>query len=549
MSTRRSAQRHASRTTRRERITPKRRALDTALGLTALSFALTLAARPAQADEARAVVKIGSKRFTESFILAEIGATLLREGDDAEVRHIAGLGGTAVTYRALEEGSVDLYPEYTGTVVEAILHGEGTSDIASIRRILEPRGIGITRSLGFNNTYAIAVPRALAEQKHIARLSDLARFPDLRLGMTHEFMGRSDGWPGLAARYDLKQNSAAGLDHGLAYEAIRKGTIDATDVYSTDAKIKRFDLQVLDDDRRFFPRYEAVFLYRRDLATRAPRAFASLERLEGAIDEATMIDLNGKVELDGMTFASVGESFARAHFGGAGAPGSAGAARPLEARRSLLRGILETVRTEGPRHLALSLGALLLSTLIGVPTGILATRSRALGRTLLTLASIVQTIPSLALLCFFIPLLGTGPLPALVALFLYGLLPIARNTAAGIESIPASLLESAEVLGLSPRAQLFSVKLPLASHTILAGIKTSAIVNIGTATLAAFIGAGGFGAPISTGLNLNDTTLILEGAIPAAALALLAEGLFGLLDRALIPRGLRLADSGGASRS
>jgi osmoprotectant transport system permease protein len=184
--------------------------------------------------------------------------------------------------------------------------------------------------------------------------------------------------------------------------------------------------------------------------------------------------------------------------------------------------------------------SLFAAILVGVPFGVVASRNRTLGRVVLGGTSIVQTIPALALLCFFVPLLGTGVLPALGALFLYGLLPIVQNTVAGLDAIAPALRESAVALGLGREARLVLVEIPLASRSILAGIRTSAVIGVGGATLAAFVGAGGFGAPISTGLNLDDSTLILEGAIPAALLALVVEGVFTLLDRLVIPRGLRL---------
>lgn len=509
--------------------------------LGSLAFAALLLAPTAARAEERPPLRVGSKRFTESLILAEVAVVVARAAGDAEVAHQEGLGGTAVVYRALEEGSIDVYPEYTGTIAEAILHDTGRPDLASIRKALLPRGILVGEPLGFDNTYALAVPSALARSRHLARISDLSSAPDLRYGLSHEFLGRADGFPGLSRSYGFAPLHVLALDHGLAYEAIHGGSIDVTDVYSTDAKIGRYDLTVLKDDRRFFPSYEAVFLYREDAAKRSPKAFAAISSLAGRFDEKAMIELNAKAEIDHLTFAGVAQEAMESRLGAS----TAIAAGPHKegARRSLLQGILSTVRAEGPRHLALTFGALLLSILVGLPLGIVAARGRFLGRAILGTAGVLQTIPSLALLCFFIPLLGTGPLPALCALFLYGLLPIARNTAAGIEAIPSSLLESAEALGLSPRATLFSIKIPLASRAILAGIKTCAVINVGTATLAAFVGAGGFGAPISMGLTLNDTDLILQGAIPSAAVALLAEGLFALLDRVLIPKGLRLAET------
>jgi osmoprotectant transport system permease protein len=161
---------------------------------------------------------------------------------------------------------------------------------------------------------------------------------------------------------------------------------------------------------------------------------------------------------------------------------------------------------------------------------------------ILGVTGIVQTVPSLALLALLVsvPFLGISPLTAIIALFLYGLLPIVRNTASGLQDIPRPVRESAEALGLEPKARLIKIFLPLASRSILTGIKTSAVINVGTATLAALIGAGGLGEPILSGLNLNDRATILEGAIPAACLALLVQASFTFLDRVLIPKGLRV---------
>jgi osmoprotectant transport system permease protein len=485
-------------------------------------------------DGDRPPLRIGSKRFTESSILAEIAATVAERAGDAQVSHEEGLGGTALVFRALEQGSIDVYPEYTGTVAEAILHTPGHTDLAELRRALAPRGIAITDSLGFDNTYGVAVSSALAEARHLATLSDLARAADLRFGFSPEFLGRSDGFPALAAAYGFAAPRVEALEHGLAYEALAHGGVDATDVYSTDAKIQRYGLRVLADDRHFFPSYEAVFLYRVSAEERSPRAIHAIAALAGSIDAATMIHLNARVELEGRTFASAAAEFAGPRKGGL---------EPAGGRRaSLARGIASVVRTEGPRHVALVGIALALAVLVGVPLGIVAAHAPALGRVLVGATSVAQTIPALALLCFFVPVFGTGRLPALAALFVYGLLPIVRNTVAGLEGIAPPLRESATALGLGAWARLFRIDLPLASRTILAGIRTSAVISVGGATLAAFVGAGGFGAPISAGLNLDDTDLILEGAIPAALLALVVEGLFALAARLLVPRGLRLAD-------
>ena len=145
-----------------------------------------------------------------------------------------------------------------------------------------------------------------------------------------------------------------------------------------------------------------------------------------------------------------------------------------------------------------------------------------------------------ASLCFMIPFLGIGTLPALVALFLYALLPIVRGTATGLATLDRHLLEIADVFGLTGWRRLARIELPLASVSILAGVKTAAIWTVGTATLAAFIGGGGYGTLIVRGLALDDVTTILAGAIPAALMALVFHGIFELVDRLLVPRGLRL---------
>ena len=474
-------------------------------------------------------MRVGSKRFVESYILAEMVVQLARrEGVDAQ--HELGLGGTAVVFRAIEDGSIDVYPEYTGTLAEAALKN-GASDLTALRAALAPRGLALSEPLGFENTYALAVSRAVATKLGLTKISDLVAHPDLRIALSNEFVGRRDGWPGLVARYGLRFAPPKAIDHALAYEAIARGEADVVDVYTTDAKIARFDLVVLADDLHFFPPYEAVLVYRADLTRRVPAFTRVLDRLRGAIDATAMQKMNARADLDGVPFARVAEDFLA---------GSAASARPSD-KVGLLAGTFDVVRRHGPRHLMLVVVSLAMSIVVGVPLGVLAYSRRRIGVGVLGVAGVVQTIPSLALFCFFIPLLGIGPVPALAALFLYGLLPIVRNTYTGLVSIPADLREAAVAIGLSPVERLRHVELPLASRTILAGIKTSAVVAVGSATIAAFIGAGGFGEPISTGLSLNDVTTILEGAIPAAVMALLVEGAFVVIERFVVPRGLREA--------
>jgi len=468
-------------------------------------------------------VVIGSKKFTESYVLGEIAKrSLIEAGISAE--HRQGMGGTIILWEALRSGQIDAYPEYTGTITQEILKRGAELTFEQIANELGKAGIGMTEQLGFNNTYALVMLRSRAEKLGLRTVSDLKNHPELKFGLTHEFLDRQDGWRPLAQHYQLNPQNVIGIDHALGYGALGKGSVDVKDAYSTDAKISENDLVVLEDDRQFFPQYKAVFLFRYALPTPAIEA---LRKLEGTIDEAKMTRLNAGAERT--------KNYARAatlYFDSntTSTAWTGGESFPHKLARWTAR------------HLELAGFSLLLSVLIGIPLGIWASRGGAIGHVILGVAGIVQTVPSLALLALLVPLpfFGISVRTAITALFLYGLLPIVRNTATGLQDIPRALRESAIALGLSPAARLWQIHLPMASRSILAGIKTSAVINVGTATLAALIGAGGLGEPILSGLNLNDHATILQGAIPAAVLALLVQSLFDLLDRVLIPKGLRL---------
>ena len=480
-----------------------------------------------------APVVIGSKKFTESYVLGEIAKrTLTDAGIPAE--HRQGMGGTIILWEALRGGQIDAYPEYTGTIATEILKSDSALSSDQIRDSLEKLGVGMTAPLGFNNTYALVMRRSEAQRLGIRTISDLQRYPELKFGLTHEFLDRQDGWRPLRQRYGLPQQNIVGIDHALGYSALANGSIAVKDAYSTDAKIEQNDLVVLEDDLHFFPKYEAVFLFRS--STRAD-AIAALRRLEGTLDETRMIRLNAEAERT--------KNYARAadlYFEGR----DVALRRPVVAARRPYHDFDDSFPHKLARwtlrHLQLAGFSLLLSIIVGIPLGIVASRGGAVGHVILGFAGVVQTIPSLALLALLVPLpfFGISIRTAIAALFLYGLLPIVRNTATGLQDIPRSLRESAVALGLSPIARLWKIYLPIASRSILSGIKTSAVINIGTATLAALIGAGGLGEPIISGLNLNDHVTILEGAIPAAVLALLVQWCFDLLDRVLIPKGLRI---------
>jgi osmoprotectant transport system permease protein len=470
-------------------------------------------------------VAVGSKNFTEGYILAEIVAQKLEHENHLTVRRRFGMGATGILFEALTSGKIHLYTEYTGTIARAILKRPELVEFDKIQKALKPYHLVMSRPLGFNNTYALAVPRAFAEKRGLRTISDLKPiFAKLRIGIEHEFLERADGLPGLARRYGLALPiDLQPMEHSLSYEAVRHDSVDLIDAYSTDAKIEKLDLTVLIDDLKFFPKYEPVILARREFVESHPEAWRNLQALAGTVDEKTMRGLNAEVDIDKKPLSEVAANYLGYAFKSS-----------TTFERDKAR-----VWQRTKEHTFLVVVALLFSILIGIPLGIVATHRRSLGQGILLFSGLVQTVPSLALLCFLVPLFGIGSGSALIALCLYGLLPVVMNTFVGLRSIDPKLIEMTHALGLTPWQALIRVRLPLASLNIMAGIKTSLVIGIGTATLAALIGAGGYGAIILSGLAINDTKTILLGAAPAAAMALGAHVLFEILSWILIPEGLK----------
>ena len=484
-------------------------------------------------DEARAAsdetITVGSKTFTESVVLGELAVDLV-ESTQHEASHRRQLGGSRVLWKALRKGDIAIYPEYTGTIDQELFPDRELTSLDALREALAEEGIAMTEPLGFENTYVLGMKKSRARELGIEAISDLNEHPDLKLGFSNEFMDREDGWPGLSRRYNLPHEDVQGLDHDLAYRGLDEGDLDVIDLYSTDAEIAYYDIRKLEDDRDFFPSYRAVMLYRRDLEGRAPEVVEQLTRLEGEISGSEMISMNKAVKIDGRTEEWASASWLQRNLGI-----DAEIDRQTAWERFVQRSL---------EHLFMVVVSLSAAIALAVPLGIAAFRRRRLGQVILGLVGIVQTIPSLAMLVFMIPLFGIGTWPAIAALFLYSLLPIVRNTHAGLTDIPRDVRESAEVLGLTERAVLWRVELPIATRAILAGVKTSSVINIGIATLGALIGAGGYGQPILTGIRLDDMGLILQGAVPAALLAVAAQGVFELVERLIVPEGLRLDEPG-----
>lgn len=469
---------------------------------------------------------VGSKKFTESVIIGEIlRLGLKHQGQEAE--HRKELGGTRILWNALQSGDIDLYPEYSGTIEEEILRKK-IKNLNEMRSLLKKQNIGMSAPLGFNNTYAVGMRKDVAAKLGIKNISDMAGHPELIIGWGSEFLERQDGWPGLRRIYQLSHKNVNGMDHDVGYRALMQGDIDVMDLYSTDAEILYYDLLTLTDDKNYFPDYSAVILYRLENES---KVISLIENLKDSISNAKMTALNKAVKIDRINSTEVAAKFLEQNLG----------------EEIFFKTISRTDRLikRTFEHLQLVGVSLFFGIVAAIPLGILAARFTRLGKVILVLVSAIQTIPALALLVMMIKplsmlgLSGIGNTPAFIALFLYSLLPIVRNTHAGLLQIPRGLQETATVLGLSERTRLFKIDLPLAMPSILAGIKTSLVLNIGFATLGALVGAGGYGQPILTGIRLDDYGMILEGAVPAAALALLAQIFFDIFEKYIISPGLR----------
>jgi len=497
------------------------------------TLAVGVATGGVQPDAAPEPIAIGSKAFTESVILGEIAAQLA-SASGASPRHVRDVGGTRLLWEALRSGQLDVYPEYTGTLRYELLAGEPIDSDAALRARVEALGLRMTRPLGFNNTYALGMKEGRAAELGVRTISDLRAHPTLVLRFGNEFIDRADGWPALRRRYDLPHTDVRGIEHALAYEGLDRGIVDVTDLYATDAKIRALGIRTLRDDLGHFPAYDAVFLYRADLVERATGFIERLASLAGALDAEQMIAMNARVEIDGAPEARVAADFVAER-------GIRATDREVSLARRIAGYALE--------HLNMVCVSLAAAIFVAIPLGVAGATWRRSAQPILGAVGIIQTIPAIALLVLLIRPVAfvtndLGYPQAVVALFLYSLLPIVRGTHTGLTNLPPAMHESALALGLPTAARLWRIELPLASPAILAGIKTAAVINVGFATLGGFIGAGGFGEPIFAGIRLNNTERILyEGALPAAALAIVVQLAFELVERVCVPRGLRIRRS------
>ncbi|RMD86365.1 MAG: ABC transporter permease subunit [Calditrichaeota bacterium] len=466
-------------------------------------------------------LKIGSKHFNESYILAEIMAQLL-EDRGYRVERKYGLGGTIICYQALVNGAIDLYPEYSGTIAQAILKLEPPVSFSKLQGILKKQtNLELLDTFGFNNTYALTVTSRLARKLKLKTITDLRKYPELRFGLSYEFLQRKDGWNALARVYKLRA-IPTGMEHVLSYQAMAQGKIDVMDVYSTDAEILKYNLVLLEDDLHFFPTYLAAPLVRKNLP---PEIKAILSELAHTIDEKEMQRLNALAAIEGKSFAEVARIFLQEK-------------NLLKQDNEVVNKKWATLAYRTWTHLKLTVLALLAAMAVAMPFAVIIYRIPTIARPILYFSGLMQTIPSLALLAFMIPFFGIGAKPALIALFLYALLPILRNTYVALNAIDPVLKKVSIGMGLTNWQRIRHIDLPLAIPHILAGIRTAAVILIGTATLAAIIGAGGLGEYIFTGVSLNDPVIIMWGAIPAALLAILVELIFEGLERLIVPKHL-----------
>lgn len=469
----------------------------------------------------------------------------LLEADGQEVVRKMNLGGTKVAFDALNHGGIHVYSDYTGTGYVMILKMNGernpqkVHDIVS-REFLSRFDIQWSESLGFNNTYALTIRKADSSFKNFKTISDVSgKVSSYKIAAPYEFMERKDGFKGLSNEYNLNfaKDKLTSMNAGLMYAAIKDKQVDFIVSYSTDGRIKAFNLRILKDDKNYFPPYNAAYLAKKDSFKKFPLLQKNIEKLEGLINEEEMIEMNDQVDRLKQEPKDVAKNYLIS--------------------KGLLKGevIHQEVETSFIQfmisrradlfkliweHLLLSFVAIFAALLISLPTGVLLTKKEKLAKVVFPIVNTIQTIPSLALLGFLIPIMGIGFAPAVLALFLYSLLPLVRNTYEGIKGVDRNFVEASKGIGLTNTQILLKVEIPLALPIILAGLRTATVIVIGTATLAALIGAGGLGDPIFRGVSTVNSNLILLGAVPAALLAIIADKLIGWSETHLVSKGIRL---------
>lgn len=288
-----------------------RRFLTALRGLVSLVAFVALLVASAAVAARKPTIRVGCKPFTESYILSEMAAQLIEDSGEATVERRFGIGSPHLVTEALRTGSIDVDINYTGSLALIFLKEKRNASLYELQSALAASGITLSRPLGFNNTYAIAVSAETARRFGLRKISDLRGREELRGAFTPDFLNSDDGYYKLAESYGFRLNSVRPMQHSLCYHALVHREIDLTDAYTTDGTLGQFDIVLLSDDKSFFSEYQAVLTVRTDLPTQFPGIWSALRRLEGALSEAQMIQLNARVDNKQAAVKEVARSFLR----------------------------------------------------------------------------------------------------------------------------------------------------------------------------------------------------------------------------------------------
>lgn len=483
---------------------------------------------------AKSPVTIGGKVFTEQSILVDLLAQLLEDHQIAVIKK-KNLGGTLVAFEALKKNDLDIYVEYSGTSYHSIFKQK---DILSqeetfnfLKKEFSKNNIYSFPSLGFSNSYAL-VSKINNPYNQISDLKiDSKKYS---IAFEHELLTRPDGFPEFSKTYDLEFKKVSSMNVGLMYQAVHQGQVDFGIGYTTDGRNKAFEMKIIKDDLRFFPQYFASILVHEKALKAYPELKKILSGLNNKISAEEMTEMNYLVDVKKMSPLKVTRNFLQKK-------------KLIKSSENNLDIMSENYLIKNSallfsklkEHLYICIYALLFTFFFGFIFGIAAYWNQRIKQFVFILVNIFQTVPSLALFGFLIPFLGIGFKPSLIALVMYALLPLVHNVYTGLSEVDKDIIQSFKAIGMNRWQILTKIQIPMALPTLSAGLRTSTVIIIGTATIAAFIGAGGLGELIFQGISSMDHRLILLGAIPAALLALIADFLIYSLCRFLTSQGIK----------
>lgn len=492
---------------------------------------------------------LATKSFTEQHILSAMTVQYLQK-KGFQVQPQTNIAAV-ISRNAMVNKQIDITWEYTGTSliifnrIDKRMSPQETYD--TVKRLDAKLGLVWLKPADMNNTYAFAMQRKRAESENITTISQMvAKIEQVRqndpdhnwmLGLDLEFAGRSDGMKPLQQAYQMQLDrpQIRQMDPGLVYNAVRDGLVDAGLVYTTDGRVKGFDLKVLEDDKGFFPSYAVTPVVRKEVLEANPGLDDALNTLSGLLNNDVISTLNAQVDIEHRTPQQVAHQFLQDKGLLSGAP--------MDTIHYMLdnAGYLASLTFQHLWLVALAVG---LAIIIGVPLGVLIVRHKWLATPVLGAATLLLTIPSIALFGLMIPLFslighGIGVLPAVTAVFLYSLLPIVRNTHTALDSLPPGLREAGRGIGMTFWQRLRWVEIPMALPVIFGGIRTAVVMNIGVMAIAAVIGAGGLGLLLLNGISGSDIRMLIAGALMICLLAIVLDWLLHRLQVVLTPKGIR----------